>query len=202
MVAFDLDRDATLPDTLLQCRKGLEIIRHGINRALQVEEHYWLVYNATQLVMDVAKRACNAGQPGEALPLLVYSAVALESNIRLSLPRFLPWRCEVYAAAVQCYRAAEGSEEALKFLDHGLDVLKDLEELQKLDPLPCPREVLDAYAAAKLSLRTLRFSLTASSIKTDTDVAVELAKFCSTDVEQIRALIGALQVRTDPAISC
>jgi hypothetical protein len=137
------DRDVALPDTLFEVQRSLEVLRRGVARALEREEFYWMLYNGTRYTVDICRAVfLAAGQEAVVLPYLVFAALSLEANIRLSLPRFLPWRCEVYSAAVQCFRSLGATTEALKFVDNGIERVRELEELQKLDPLPCPPETL------------------------------------------------------------
>jgi len=130
------------------------------------EQLYWLVHNGTLRIFQVVDKLATAGCCAEALPYILFAAKAHEMPLQLSSPEFLPWRCQLYAAAVHCYRAAVASgvqpaavtATALAFLQDGLAELDKVIKVQALDPVPPPPEVTAALQAARAYLQLLKFA--------------------------------------------
>lgn len=131
------------------------------------EQLYWLVHNGTLHIYRVADKLVNAGCCAEALPYILFAAKAQEMHLQLSNPEFLPWRCQLYAAAVHCYRAAAtagaqpaaaATAAALTFLQDGLAQLDKIIKVQALDPVPAPADVTAALQAAQAHLQLLKYA--------------------------------------------
>ncbi|CAG9467502.1 unnamed protein product [Pedinophyceae sp. YPF-701] len=170
-ICQDEDPNFHSPHTLPTVEAALHALRDAITLALRYEDLYWLVLNGTVHTYRAAKPLAARGHAREALAPIVHCVLALEANIRLALPRFLPWRATLYSLATRCLLDLGDAKAAGALVQSGIESINDLVQIQNLDPVPCPPEVAAAYAAALRRLRVLQLAAQLSAAPEDGGVA-------------------------------
>jgi len=151
----DEDPRLTLPSTLAGHLAALGQLRAALDTAATAERLYWLVFNLSVHVYRCAKALVHAGYAAQALPSLVHAVLAVEGSIHLCLPRFLPWRTEMYRLAVAAFAACGSAQDARPLVEQGVARVAELRDMQSLDPVPCPPETMLAYRETIEGLESL-----------------------------------------------
>lgn len=151
------------PDTLLQTLEGLEKIKAAIALAWPHKSLDWLTWNGSIIMVHTALPLLKADFTQEALPFLVFAALALEANIIFSSsPKYLPWTLQLSTILSRCFLALQQPHKAEEWIAKGFNSLEQLEQLLRLDPVPAAPEALAACRSARTSLVILRVSLQSS----------------------------------------
>ena len=151
-------RDASFahPQTLAETTRCLDAMRDACQLALQSpDDSYFLALNATVLTQQFASDAITAGFGADVVEYLIYATLATEYHVLLSAPKYLPWRVDLVGEVCRCYEDCGKMDEARKFIARAEAQVKDLKDLEAMDPVPQTKEQLALYAEADRKLRVL-----------------------------------------------
>lgn len=178
----------------------LQLLQHAINTAVQDDSLHWLVYKATTMVGNLSERLCVANHASQALPYIIHSALAMESNVSLRHPRFISWRCELVYLACAAYQNLGLFDTALSFIKHMADEVASVRSILALDPVPLSDDLAQILSAADEALVELRLTFQLRGCS-----AVDVAKLLtdsglSTESRHIATLLSALSQRSRPGV--
>ncbi|GAQ78977.1 hypothetical protein KFL_000220090 [Klebsormidium nitens] len=187
---------------------------------LEHEELYWLALNGANTFL-LSTLACSAFfketdvritlqstvhiwssvQPlmaaslaSETLEFVVSAIAAMESQVALCAPRHLEWRCQLYLTACEGYCLAEYRDKAKACAERGRSKVRELEELQRLDPVPPLPETVATYDSARRTMQLACFQYgDQSGTVTSESVAQNLAQTFAEPIDRILALALALE---------
>jgi hypothetical protein len=89
------DPEVHHPDTLRDLVDIQGRMRDAVALSLAHPSLYWLSFNGTLHIFRLATTLSRLGFSAEALPFLLYAALALETHTEYGLPKYLPWRVQV-----------------------------------------------------------------------------------------------------------
>lgn len=186
---------------MTQHKNILQLLQHAINVAVLEDSLHWLVYNATAMVWNLSERLCMANHASQALPYIIHSALAMESNVPLRHPRFIPWRCELVYLACAAYHDLGQLHTAQSFIKHMTDELTSVRSILALDPVPLSKELVQILSDADQVLIELSLTFQLRNCPAS-DVAKLLTDSgLSTEARHISTLLGALSKRTRPGVN-
>lgn len=108
----DEDPSLALASSLRRYVAAAGGLKQALDLALPYERLYWLTFNVSILTSRAARQLLSRGFAADALPLLVHAVLAVENGVNLCLPRFLPWRVELYRLACAAYVAVGAVPQA------------------------------------------------------------------------------------------
>lgn len=185
------DPELTLADSVLMLVRSLGTLQAAMQSMLPVEQDHWVVYEGAIAIKEIYSSFRST--PGrDMMQFLVFTVLAMDTDLTFSLPEHLPLRIDVYLALAQCQQSEGLQAEALVTIQKGLSAIASIEKLEQLDPLPPPLEAQAAYAQAKIRLNTAHFAFTATTLPSEQAVKDALQALLPSDTDRLEALAASL----------
>lgn len=108
----DQDPGLQLPSTRTAFMQAMGLLRQAMDRAVASERLYWLVFNVSVHTFRCSSVLLRRGYGADTLPYLVHVVLCVENAVHLCLPRFLPWRVELYRLTVAAFVSAGALDKA------------------------------------------------------------------------------------------
>ncbi|GBG67896.1 hypothetical protein CBR_g1015 [Chara braunii] len=148
------------------------------------------------LIFNITRPLVIHGFSAEVTEYLLWALLSVEEVVLLCPAKYLHWRVQLYYAVCECYADIKELDHARKFVQRGLDQVKELEELEKLDPIPTPPATTAAYAKANRELNILKFKYSVMKGNTPDAIVDTLSTYFESPTDKLIAIAEAL---CDPA---
>ena len=129
LIAVDpyVDRIKTV-DKLVDIMREFQLLSQHL---IPLERHYWIVYNCTIYIYNIAKLLLDRGYSKKSLEFLIWCCVSMENVVPLMTVKFLPWRGTLYTTVCYCYYDICQPHLAEKFARRGLQKVHQLAKIEE-----------------------------------------------------------------------
>ena len=118
----------------------------------------WLLYNGSVLVHGISEKMMNFGHATKMVEYLTWTVLALESEVVLCSPKYLPWRLQFYATLCRCVDRSSEFSKALRCANRALQQINNLQRWESMATVPpVPNETTFAINQGREAMKTLIF---------------------------------------------
>ena len=144
------DPNCRSPASLKQLVEALTLLQEALQvlmkRAEDAREQlYWLVYNGTVHIFNIAEPLITQGFGASVVTYLNWCLLCIQYTPPLCVAKYLPWRVRIYSAICTAYEAINNTSAASRAVEHGIATVEKLRRLLALDPPvpPKPAKLID-----------------------------------------------------------